>query len=100
MLRLCLTPKAEADLISIWLYTAGKWGADQADSYIDQLEAGMQQLLAHPRIGADYAHALSNYRRYPIGHHAIFYQFHDSEIRIVRVLHEEMDAPRRLFNAL
>lgn len=98
MFRLSVTPKAESDLTGIWLYTCEEWGVDQADVYLDQLEAGMNQLMDHPSLGADYAHALPGYRRLQVEHHAVFYQVRESEVLIVRVLHEDMDAPRRLLD--
>ena len=98
MLRLTVTPKAESDLTEIWLYTCEEWGADQADVYLDQLEAGLNQLINHPSLGADYAHVLPGYRRLQVEHHAVFYQVHEPEVLIVRVLHEDMDAPRRLLD--
>ena len=40
------TPAAEQDLIDIWLYTAREWGADQADLYLDALDAALSRLRA------------------------------------------------------
>ncbi len=96
MLKLSVTPKAESDLTGIWLYTCEAWGVDQADSYLDQLEVGMKQLLNHPSLGANYAHVLPGYRRLQVEHYAVFYQVLESEVLVVRVLHEDMDAPQRL----
>jgi len=96
VLRVTVTPKAESDLTGIWIYTCEAWGADQADSYLDQLEAGMNQLTHHPSLGADYAHVLPGYRRLQLGHHAVFYQVLTPEVLVIRVLHEDMDAPQRL----
>jgi toxin ParE1/3/4 len=96
--NLSVTPKAESDLIGIWVYTCENWGGDQADKFLDQLEAGMQQLINHPSLGANYAHVLLGYRRLQIEHHAVFYQVPESEMLIVRVLHEDMDAPERLLD--
>jgi len=96
--NLSVTPKAESDLIGIWVYTCEEWGVDQADKYLDQLEAGMQQLINHPSLGANYAHVLSGYRRLQVEHRAVFYQVLESEMLIVRVLHEDMDAPDRLLD--
>jgi len=96
--NLSVTPKAESDLIGIWVYTCEEWGVDQADKYLDQLEAGMQQLINHPSLGANYAHVLPGYRRLQVEHHAVFYQVLESEMLIVRVLHEDMDAPERLLD--
>ncbi len=98
MLKLNITPKAEADLIGIWVYTCEEWGVDQADIYLDQLEAGMKQLIDHPPLGANYAHVLPEYRRLQVEHHAVFYQVRSSDVLIVRVLHEDMDAPVRLLD--
>ena len=98
MFNLSITPKAESDLIGIWVYTCEEWGVDQTDKYLDQLETGMQQLINHPSLGANYAHVLPEYRRLQVEHHAVFYQVLESEVLIVRVLHEDMDAPDRLLD--
>ncbi|MCA8927827.1 MAG: type II toxin-antitoxin system RelE/ParE family toxin, partial [Alphaproteobacteria bacterium] len=34
-----LRPAAQADLEGIWRYTAEQWSADQADRYVDGLQA-------------------------------------------------------------
>ena len=98
MHRLTVTPKAESDLTEIWMYTGEEWGVEQADSYLDRLEAGMNQLINHPSLGANYAHVLPGYRRLQVQHHAVFYQVVGPEVRVIRVLHEDMDAPRRLLD--
>lgn len=71
---------------------------DQADNDLDQLEAGMEQLLNHPLLGADYAHVLPGYRRLQVERHAVFYQVLKPVVLVVRVLHEDMDAPQRLLD--
>ena len=96
MLKLSITPKAESDLTGIWLFACEAWGADQADKYLDQLEAGMKQLLSHPMLGADYADVLAGYRRLQVEHQAVFYQLSEDEVLVVRALHQDMDAPQRL----
>ncbi|MBT2784974.1 MULTISPECIES: type II toxin-antitoxin system RelE/ParE family toxin [unclassified Halomonas] len=96
MLELNVTPKAESDLIGIWVYTCEEWGVDQADNYLDRLETGMKRLIDHPSLGANYDHVFSGYRRLQVEHHAVFYQLYKSKVLVVRVLHEDMDAPERL----
>ncbi len=96
MLKLSITPMAESDLIGIWVYTCEEWGENQADKYLDQLETSMRQLCSHPFLGADYAHVLTGYRRLQVEHHGVFYQVLQTEVLVVRVLHEDMDAPQRL----
>ncbi|MBU1468161.1 MAG: type II toxin-antitoxin system RelE/ParE family toxin [Gammaproteobacteria bacterium] len=98
MLRLSITPKAESDLIGIWVYTCEEWGVDQADTCIDQLETEMKQLMNHPSLGTNYAHVFPGYRRLLLEHHAFFSQVLETEILVVRILHEEMDAPERLLD--
>jgi len=98
VLKLSVTPKAETDLTGIWLYICEEWGADQTDRYLDQLEAGMKQLLSYPLLGADYAYVLTGYRRLQVEHHAVFYRVLQSAVLVVRVLHEDMDAPQRLLD--
>ena len=95
---LSLTPKAESDLVEIWVYTCHEWGLDQADTYLDQLEEGMKQLVHHSSLGTDYAHVLPGYRRLQVEHHAVFYKVLEAELLVVRVLHEGMDAPARLLD--
>lgn len=96
MLKLNITPRAESDLIGIWVDTCEEWGVDQADKYLDQLETGMKQLINDPSLGANYAHVLPGYCRLQVEHHAVFYQVLDPAVLVVRVLHEDMDAPLRL----
>ena len=98
MLQLRVTPKAESDLIGIWVYTCDEWGVDQADKYVDELDEGMKQLIHHPSLGADYSHVLPGYRRLQVEPHAVFYKVLETELLVVRVLHEDMDAPARLLD--
>ncbi len=98
MLHLSVTPKAESDLIGIWVYTCEEWDVDQADRYLEQLGAGMKKLIVYPLLGADYAHVLPGYRRLQVEHHAVFYQVREPEVLVVRVLHEDMDAPKKLLD--
>ena len=56
----------------------------------------MKQLINHPSLGANYAHVLPGYRRLQVERHAVFYQLLESEVLVVRVLHDDMDAPERL----
>jgi toxin ParE1/3/4 len=96
VIKLSVTPKAQADLVGICVYTCQVWGAEQADYYLDRLDAGMRQLSDYPGLGADYAHVRPGYRRLQLEHHAVFYRVLEHEVLVVRVLHEDMNAPKRL----
>lgn len=96
MTQVVLTPEAENDLVQIWQFTAVMYGVDQADDYLSQLATGMRQLTEYPLLGSNYDHVLSGYRRLIIERHAIFYKTNSNEILVIRVLHQDMDAPRTL----
>ncbi|NRH26389.1 type II toxin-antitoxin system RelE/ParE family toxin [Pseudomonas sp. MS19] len=98
MHSLKVTAKADSDFVDAWLYTAATWGVDQADKYLDQLEMGLSHLLDNPLLGVDYSHILAGYRKLRIKHHDIFYRVDAAGILVVRVLHEDMDAPQRLMD--
>jgi len=98
-----LTPKqitktqhAENDLIEIWFYSYNEWGESTADYYLDQLNTGICRLLEHPELGMDCHYVREGYRRYPINKHLVFYKVKNTEIEIVRVLHESMDIDSHL----
>ena len=54
--------------------------------------------MNHPSLGNNYTHVFPGYRRLLLEHHAVFYQVLETEILVVRILHEEMDAPERLLD--
>lgn len=58
----------------------------------------MLQLTISPKAESDLinAHFLPEYRRLQIEHHSVFYKVQASQIIVMRVLHQEMDAPDRL----
>lgn len=95
-LEILKTPAAEQDLIDIWLYTAGEWGADQADLYLDALDAALRRVRDHPRIGTDVADIRTGYRRLGAGQHRIYYRVAEEAIEVVRVLHVSQDAAGQL----
>ena len=94
MRTLSLTPKAESDLIDIWVYTCEECCADQVDGYLDRLETGMRPLIQPPLLGTDYAHVLPGYRRLQVEHHAVFYRVLEAEV----LVHEYVDEPERLLD--
>jgi len=82
---------AEDDLIGIWLYSFEQWGADQADAYLDKLQAGIDQLARNPTIGKACDHIRRSYRRLHVERHLIYYRVIQNRIEIVRVLHDSME---------
>jgi toxin ParE1/3/4 len=92
-----LRPSAERDMDAIWAYTFRTWSAEQADSYIDQLFDAFQQLAEIPGLGQEAFVIGCDFRRFRVGHHLIFYKaIEDSEVDVIRILHEKSDFPRHL----
>ncbi|WPL15337.1 Toxin ParE1 [Thiorhodovibrio winogradskyi] len=91
-----LTPAAEGDLESIWNYTAGQWGIEQADRYIDFLTEAFAELADTPKIAPSCEHIRPGYRRLAVERHIIYFRVTDYGIAVIRVLHDRMDASRHL----
>ena len=90
-----LTPLAEDDLESIWLYTFETWSAKQADSYYIDIIAAIEN-LASGRVSGRQVDIRPDYLKYSVGKHLIFYRPLEREIEVVRVLHQSMDTERYL----
>ncbi len=90
------SPKARADLRTIWLYTAETWNPDQADSYLLQIELVCEKLASGLLKGTTVQIARSDYLKYRVALHVVFYRLAPSEIEVIRVLHQRMDVPRHL----
>lgn len=95
MTALILTRKAQADMSSIGRYTQKKWGFEQRNQYLRQLDQAFHTIAEKPLIGRSCEHIRQGYRAYSVGKHIIFYRQYDSNtIQIVRILHERMDVER------
>lgn len=88
--------KAKHDLKSIWRYTFKNFGEQQADKYYDELVHGMNAIKENPHIGVACDYIRPGYRQYKINEHYVFYSLSKNTIRIVRILHESMDAIKHL----
>lgn len=92
MTRYALSPAARRDITDIWLYTADRWGVDQADDYVAQIEEDLRKAATGLRI-AQPIDALWKIRS---GHHlCIFSKEADASISVIRILHERMDVIRK-----
>lgn len=91
-----LAPAAERDLESIWSYTSQRWGAGQANRYIEILVETFIKLAHSPDIAPVCNHIRSGYRRYGVDRHMLYFRTTDYGIVIVRILHDRMDAPRHI----
>lgn len=93
MTRWALSPAAQRDLAEIWLYTADRWGIDQADLYVNQIEHD----LTAAANGSPLVRPLDRYFRIRSGHHfCVFRKDEAGCIVVVRMLHERQDVERQL----
>ncbi len=89
------TTKAKQDLENIWIYSSEQWGEKQADKYFDEIDYALHKvLLLNPKIGIACDYVRAGYRKYQINEHLVFYKLTSDKIRIIRLLHKNMDVVR------
>jgi toxin ParE1/3/4 len=59
-----LTRKAMADLKDIARYTQSRWGREQRNTYLGQLDESFHALAHDPAKGKESSHIREGYRRY------------------------------------
>jgi toxin ParE1/3/4 len=92
-----LSPAAQADLEQIWDYTRDRWGVDQAEEYLRELQRAIERATANPHIGRACDEIRPDYRKLAVGSHTLLYRVTtEAVIDVVRVLHQRMDVDRHL----
>jgi toxin ParE1/3/4 len=91
-----LSQAADRDLTEIYAYSYREFGAKTADAYFVSLEDCLTRLAESPQLGRSIAHIRPGYFRFEHASHVVFYTRVKRGIRIVRVLHQRMDAERHL----
>jgi len=71
-------------------YTVDTWGQEQAQRYLDSLEACFNRLAKTPRAGRSCDRIQPEYRRFEHERHVICYRADHEGILISRVLHQRM----------
>lgn len=92
-----LSIEAEADLDEIFAYSIEQWDLDRAGAYRERLDRMLAALLDNPGRGPPFDPDLPGVRSLKAGEHRIFYTVANDAVRVARILHHAMDAPRRLF---
>jgi toxin ParE1/3/4 len=94
-----LSKRATSDLDGILQFTIRRWGSEQADSYIRELQDCFELLARRPMLGRAADHIRPGLRRFECGSHTVFYRVSSARVSITRVLHESMrPLPSRLGN--
>ena len=90
-----LSPKAKADLSEIWDYTYSEWGIEQAEKYVRNLWAVMQEQTSDNTKSVDIGDVRKGYRKVRSGSHIIFFKITgNGVVDVVRILHQKMDFDR------
>jgi toxin ParE1/3/4 len=97
MKRAVVSANAHADLDGIAAYTTDRWGWQQTDRYLGQLEDSFQLLAKNPKMGRPCDAISTGLRRHEEGKHVVLYRLKPGGIRIVRVLHQQMIPSRSHF---
>jgi toxin ParE1/3/4 len=85
-----LSGKAKADVKEIGRYTQQRWGVEQRNRYLGELDACFQKIGANPTLGSSAEAIRSGYRRIRESSHVVFFRKAGNEVEIVRVLHGRM----------
>ena len=95
-MRLEFAREALADLDAIYLHGLLEFGPAQAELYADSLAATITLICEHPAIAPLLPNRTDGLRRRSAGVHSIFFTAGTELVRIVRVLHQRMDADRHV----
>ena len=91
-----LSPAAQADLESIWDYTAAHWGETQAEVYTRGIQAACEALGNGTLVSRSADDIRAGYRKAAVGSHVMFFRMQADRVEIIRILHQSMDVERHL----
>lgn len=92
-----LSNLAVEDFASIYEYTLLNFGVFQADNYTDSLESTFDLLSSSPLMGYECQEIADGVRRHDHQRHAIFYRQREQDIFVIRILHQQMEPLRHIF---
>lgn len=95
MARLEFAAPAAQAVEDIFHYTLERWGAGQAQSYLDELMAKCRALSENPNLGSSFLSEPKPVRRFLINQHWCYYQPVPDGITILAIIHvrQEPDLP-------
>jgi toxin ParE1/3/4 len=96
MARYTKRPKAEADLLEIWLFIAQE-SPRAADRLLDRIETQCRLLADNPRLGRERPELAPDARAWIVGRYLVLYREQDDGIEVVRVVHGARDVQQLEF---
>jgi len=91
-----VSQKAEDDLIEIGIFTKNKWGINQRDRYLDDIDKRFRWLADNPDYSSskNISHVVLGCFSLLVNEHVIIYKKFSYGVRIIRVLNQTMDFKR------
>jgi toxin ParE1/3/4 len=91
-------PAAQERILEIWDYTERKWNEKQADAYVRELVAEIENVMVQRhRWRPVMDESLKGVYFFRHRHHYIFFrELTRKRVGVISVLHENMDIPARL----
>lgn len=97
MRRLVFSPAARRDLAGIAAYIAEAAGRTIAAEVVVRLRSRCELIATTPGVvGTARPEIREGIRCLPVPPHVLFFRYSDSEVQIVRVLHERQDVERTM----
>lgn len=90
MPRVLRRPQAVDDVLEVWDFIAED-SLDQADSWVDRLDAALQRLATQPSMGRARPEIADDLRSLPFERYVIFYLPIPDGVDVIRVLHSARD---------
>jgi len=86
---------ARQDLLQIGRFTERRWGKEQRNHYLRQLDEAFVLISENDSIGTTCDEIYPGYRKFSEGSHVIYYRITD-RVEIIRILHKRMDPDSHL----
>lgn len=96
MAKLRVSKAARRDLKEIANYTLERWGDEQCERYLRQLDGRFRSLARAPAQGRACDEISPGLMKFLEGRHLVFYRRTSKTVDIVRVLHASMDLDAHL----
>ena len=97
MAEYIISEKALEDLNNIWIYTAENWSVEQANRYYNLIVDEIEYVSVNFDETTDFSNIRKNYKFSKVKSHLVFYKkTKNTEMEVVRILHERMDLKNRI----
>ena len=97
MAEYIISEKALEDLNNIWIYTAENWSVEQANRYYNLIVDEIEYVSENFEETKEFGNIRKNYKFSKVKSHLVFYKkTENTEMEVVRILHERMDLKSRI----